>query len=116
MDKIKFINDPKLGKHEGVTDEKYMLLGLFIGQFRFPNNIQEIIDILEGVRNESKTWLEANGNLMFMQIGYMCGDFKCSKDTAYFIADNYNSTSYQDLTMPLQELIDLMKDWKVFMS
>ncbi|MCX8533513.1 hypothetical protein [Chryseobacterium luquanense] len=94
------------------TNDKYLLLSLFIGQFRFRDNIQEIIDLLESVRNESKTWLEANDDLMFMQIGYMCGDFKCNKDTAYFIADN--STSYQDLEMPLQEVINLMKDWKAF--
>lgn len=43
----------------------------------------------------------------------MCGDFKCDKETAYFIADEKD---YQDLQMPLQEVIDLMKEWKVFMS
>ena len=116
MDKVKFIDkgynneDIKAVKS---TDSKYLLLSYFIGQFRFSDNIQEIIDLLESVRNDSKTWLEANDDLMFMQIGYMCGDFKCDKETAYFIADEKD---YQDLQMPLQEVIDLMKEWKVFMS
>lgn len=86
------------------TDEKYILLSLFVGQFRFPDNIQEIIDILESVRSGSKTWLEANDDLMFMQIGYDSGDFKCDKDTAYFIADN---STYQNMEMPLHEVIDI---------
>lgn len=50
---------------------------------------------------------------MFLQIND-AGDFKCDKETAYFIADS--SGSYQNLEMPLQEVIDLMKDWKIFMS
>lgn len=115
MDKVKFINDPKFGKHEGVTDDKYNLLGLFIGQFRFPDNIQEIIDLLESVRNESKTWKEAIEpyDEMFLYVGYDCGHLKCDKNTAYFIADQKD---YQNLEMPLQEVIDLMKEWKIFMS
>jgi hypothetical protein len=93
------------------TDDKYLLLSLFIEQFRFRDNIQEIIDMLESVRHGKKTWSEANDNLMFLQIGYDCGGFKCNKDTAYFIADN---SIYQDLQMSLQEVIDIMKEWKRF--
>lgn len=95
------------------TDTKYLLLSLFIGQYRFPDNIQEIIDMLQPVKNGSKTWKEIIDPWMFLQIND-AGDFKCDKETAYFIADS--STSYQNLEMPLQEVIDLMKDWKVFMS
>lgn len=120
MNKINFKTNSLLDGKEIAgpiaTDDKYLLLSLFVGQFRFPDNIQEIIDLLESVRSGNKTWLEANDDLMFMQIGYMCGDFKCDKDMAYFIADNHNSTSYQNLEMPLQEVIDLMKDWKIFMG
>lgn len=37
------------------TNDKYLLLSLFIGQYRFPDNIQEIIDMLKSVKNGSKT-------------------------------------------------------------
>lgn len=115
MNKIKFKTKSLLDGKEILgpiaMDDKYLLLSLFIGQFRFRDNIQEIIDLLESVRNGSKTWLEANDGLMFMQIGYMCGDLRCDKDIAYFIADQ---KEYQNLEMPLQELIDLMKEWKAF--
>lgn len=42
MDKIKFIDGPKLGKQERFVDEKYMVSGLFAGQFRFLDDIQEV--------------------------------------------------------------------------
>lgn len=32
------------------TNDKYLLLSLFIGQYRFPDNIQEIIDMLKSVK------------------------------------------------------------------
>ncbi|WP_155845868.1 hypothetical protein [Chryseobacterium gregarium] len=38
------------------TNDKYLLLGLFIGQYRFPDNIQEIIDMLQPVKDGIKTW------------------------------------------------------------
>lgn len=95
------------------TDNKYLLLSLFIGQYRFPDNIQEIIDMLKFVKNGSKTWKEIIDPWMFLQIND-AGDFKCDKEKAYFIADS--STPFQNLEMPLQELIHLLEDWKAFMS
>lgn len=112
MDKVEFKvidNDYQIVKS---TDDKYILLSLFIGKFRESDNIQEIIDLLEDVKNENKTWNEAVEPYgMFLPIGYDSGHFKCNKDMAYFISDQQE---YQNMEMPLQELIDLMKDWKVF--
>ncbi|WP_294266322.1 hypothetical protein [uncultured Chryseobacterium sp.] len=95
------------------TNDKYLLLSLFIGQYRFPDNIQEIIDMLKSVKNGSKTWKEVIDPWMFLQIND-AGDFKCDKEKAFFIADS--STPFQNLEMPLQELIHLLEDWKAFMS
>lgn len=95
------------------TNDKYLLLSLFIEQYRFPDNIQEIIDMLKSVKNGSKTWKEIIDPWLFLQTND-AGDFNCDKETAYFIADN--STPFQNLEMSLKELIDLLEGWKVFMS
>ena len=115
MKKIEFINDPIFGRHEHVTDNKFGLLGLFIGMFRYPSNIQEIIDMLEEVKSGNKTWEEVNDGSMYLQVGYDSGDLKCDRNTAYFISDARPETE-PSMEMPLQELIDLMKEWKAFMS
>ncbi len=36
------------------TDDKYILLSLFVGQFRFLDDIQEVIDDLENVKSGAK--------------------------------------------------------------
>lgn len=115
MKKVEFIKDEKFGRHEKPADIKYTLLALFIGQYRFPDNIQEIIDMLEEVRNGNRTWAEIIAPVMFLPIGYDSGDFKCDKETAYFIS-NARPETEPNMQIPLQELIDIMKEWKIFMS
>ncbi len=50
------------------TNDKYLLLSLFMGQYRFPDNIQEIIDMLKSVKNGSKTWKEVIDPWMFCKL------------------------------------------------
>ncbi|KQR93856.1 hypothetical protein ASG01_08330 [Chryseobacterium sp. Leaf180] len=117
MDKVKFISkglnneDIKAVKS---TEDKYILLSLFVGQFRFLDNIQEVIDDLENVKNGIKTWEEIIAPLgNNWDIGYGNGSLDVENDIAYFLANDETNQSFK---MPLQELIDLMKDWKIFMS
>lgn len=114
MKKIKFVNDPEFGKHEEVTDSKYVLLGLFIGKYYFPKNIQQMIDLLESVNNGIKTWEEAIEPYAddTLEIGYGNGELDVEENTAYFVSKNEEEC----FDMPLQELIDLMKEWKIFMT
>lgn len=96
------------------TDDKYILLSLFVGQFRFLDDIQEVIDDLENVKSGAKTWEEIIAPLgNNWDIAYGNGNLDIENDTAYFLAEDKANQSFK---MPLQELIDLMKDWKVFMS
>ncbi|AZA52910.1 hypothetical protein [Chryseobacterium sp. G0201] len=117
MEKVKFINkglnneDIKAVKS---VDDKYILLSHFVGQFRFLDDIQEVIDDLENVKNEVKTWDEIIAPLgNNWDIGYGNGSLDVESNVAYFLTGNKYNQSFQ---MPLQELIDLMKDWKAFMA
>lgn len=118
MDKINFKTNSLLDGKEIVgpiaTDDKYILLSLFVGQFRFLDDIQEVIDDLENVKNGVKTWdviIAPLGNNW--DIGYGNGSLDVETNVAYFLTGNKYNQSFQ---MLLQELIDLMKDWKVFMA
>ncbi|KIC61646.1 hypothetical protein [Chryseobacterium taiwanense] len=96
------------------NDPKFILLSLFIGKYRFPKNIQQIIDLLESVNDNSKTWEEAIEPYSddTLDIGYGSGELDIQENTAYFFSKN----DEESFDMPLQELIDVMKEWKGFMS
>ncbi|ALR31947.1 hypothetical protein ATE47_16120 [Chryseobacterium sp. IHB B 17019] len=114
MKKIEFLNNNGY-RYENPTDDKYILLGHFIGQSRSVEDIQETINMLEAVKSGNKTWEEVIKpyNDIFLQIGYDSGYFKCNKNTAYFISDQKQYTTFE---MPLNEVIDLLEEWKVFMG
>jgi hypothetical protein len=121
MDKIKFTTpsllDGKTIVGPAPTDEKYILLSLFVGNYRFPTAIQEKIKMFEAVQSGAKTWDEliapygAIGELYF---AHGSGSLIVEDDTAIFLPDGNNE--YKSVEMPLQELIDLMKGWLAFMS
>ncbi|KQR95191.1 hypothetical protein ASG01_04890 [Chryseobacterium sp. Leaf180] len=96
------------------TDDKYILLSHFVGQFRFIDDIQEVLDDLENVKNGAKSWEEIIAPLgNNWDIGYGNGSLDIENNVVYFLAGNKYNQSFK---MPLQELIDLMNDWKTFMS
>ncbi|KQT26170.1 hypothetical protein ASG22_05735 [Chryseobacterium sp. Leaf405] len=117
MKKVIFINkglnneDIKAVK---CVDDKYMLLSYFVGQFRFLDDIQEVIDDLENVKNGLQTW----GDIIYplgnnWDIGYGNGSLDVENNVAYFLTGNKYNKSFK---IPIQEFIDIMKDWKVFMT
>lgn len=114
MEKVIFINDKKFGRYASSLTDKHVLLALFVGQYRFPDNIQEITDILKSVKNQETSWDEIIerycGN---WNIGYGDGSLDVEDDTAYFVSNTNDDESF---AMPLEELISLMEEWRVFLS
>lgn len=98
------------------TEEKYILLSLFVGDHRFISDIQDMIDMLEKVQRGENTWAELvqpYGNIDDLPFAYGSGFLECTPETALFMS--YDNT-YKTIEMPLQELIDLMKEWLEFMG
>ena len=90
-----------------------VLLGYFVDNTKY--NVQETIQKLEQVYKGEKTFVEI---LEHPQVAWDFGEgsgiFECDKDTAYFIADD--DSSLPNMQMPLQELINILYDWKAFLS
>lgn len=94
-------------------EEKYILLSYFISETRY--NINEVLQDLESVASGEKTFEEIKDHpQVAWSFGEESGKLECTKDTAYFIA--YEQSTIPSMEMPLQELIEILKDWKVFLG
>lgn len=116
MKKIEFYIHPIIGKEQKPTEDKFILLHYFLADFRYPNDIEGLINELETVQSGEKTFEEVfnapyGGGI---PIGVTAGEFECDKDTAYFISNHPDKEP--SIEMPLQELIDLLREWKAFRS
>lgn len=117
MKKIEFLrineNKNRLSLANPV-EEKYNLLSFFIESNRHPDFIQtDIIEPLEQILKDEKTFEE-------IQEGYAVWTFAddyCELDvdgkTAYFINGR---NIEQNLELPLQEVVDYLKEWKTFLE
>ena len=114
MKKIKFYVHPKIGKENESTNDKYILLSYFLSDRRSIKYIDITIEELETIASGEKTFEEVYDPSFVIDVGYGAGEFECNKDTAYFISNNPESEP--NIEMPLQELIDLLKEWKTFLS
>lgn len=65
------------------------------------------------IQSEEKTFEEVWLNEI-APISVSAGEFECDKDTAYFISNNPEAEP--SIEMPLQELIDLLEEWKEFLK
>ncbi len=99
------------------TEDKYILLSLFVGCSRYPSDIQEWIEMFEELQSGAKTWEELIKPYGFIDEYHFAegSGFLTFEDTetALFMSDG---GVYKTIEMPLQELIDLMKEWLAFMS
>lgn len=115
MKKIKFYNDNVIGKRTKATDKKYQLLYYFFVDHNSVEAIQLSLKELAIVQNGEQTFEDVfTEKYGVIPIGYSAGEFECDKDTAYFISDNEKTEA--SFEMPLQELIDLLKEWKAFLE
>jgi hypothetical protein len=118
MKKVKFTTKGLNGSEiKGVTaiDSKYDLLSLLLLTQYYPPILQEKIEELKSIKTGERSFAEVAkpyGNIL--SIGFNCGELRCDKETAFFITEDPNS--YQSFEMPLQELIDLLIEWKAFLK
>lgn len=107
MISIKFISEVGWA----VTEKReHILVGYFIDDTKY--GVLEILELLEKIRAKEITFedveVEYNWN-----IGSGSGEFSCDSETAYF-------TSYVDsissCEISLQELIDILYKWKLFLG
>lgn len=115
MKKIKFIYDKDHDyKTDNVLNDTYLLLYYFVNTYNTQWDLPEVIRKLSQVRSGQKTFAEIQNPQVAWQIGAeRQGEFECDKDTAYFISDYDSAESFE---MPLQELIDLLKEWQAFLK
>lgn len=110
MIKYKFIK--QFGVCETESDE-HILLGYFIDDQKY--DINETIADLESVAKGEKTFDE----ILEDSTGWPIADgfggiFTCDQKTAYFTADD--NSSLPSMEMPLQELIEILYEWKSFLG
>lgn len=116
MKKIEFKVLPKYGDRLAEpTDDKYMLLMYYLSERNDLETIDRIISELETVQSGEKTFEEVFTDVYgIIAISWNVGEFECDKETAYFISNHPDSEP--SIEMPLQELIDLLKEWRAFLS
>lgn len=115
MKKIEFIHITKHDlKDVKATDNKYMILSFFIGNYRFDWDIDRVIVRLEQIRSGEKRFDEIQDPDIYWSFGASSGYFECDQETAYL--EPLDNPSMQPLELPLQEVIDLFKEWKNFLG
>ncbi len=97
------------------SSDQYLLLSYFIGQYRFKAEFKEIIPQLESIRSGQKTFDQIQPSNVLWSFGNASGYFECDKDTAYLEPLDADS-EFQRVVLPLQEVIDLFKEWKRFLE
>ncbi len=97
------------------TSDQYILLAYFIGKYRFKGEFEEIIPRLESIRSGQKTFDQVQPSNVLWSFGNASGYFECDKDTAYLEPLDADS-EFQRVVLPLQEVIDLFREWKRFLE
>lgn len=92
-------------------EDKYILIFYFLGDYTSSRSIQKFIDELEIIKSGEKTFEEVYADYATILIGHDQGEFECDAEQAYFIS------RYEDIpsvTIPLQDCIDLLIEWRDF--
>lgn len=116
MKKVEFIVLPKYcDKVVKTKDPKYILLSYYLADRREIKFLETTIAEQELILSGGKTFEEVFDTEKFIiDIGYGAGEFECNKDTAYFISNNPEKEP--SLELPLQELINTLKEWHSFLN
>lgn len=114
MKKIEFIIHPKVGKQCTAENDNYILLSYYLSERKDKKILESDIAKLEIVKSGEKTFEEVfDADSFIIPIGYSAGEFECNNETAYFISNNPENEP--SIEMPLQELIDMLKNWLSFL-
>ena len=118
MKKLEFYN-LETGKNQylseiRVLDNDYMILSDFLISNRFLHHIQtDIIEPLEEIIEGNKTFQEIQDPNAAWNFADGYCEFEVEGKTAYF---THHKGWEPNLEMPLQEVVDYLKEWKAFLE
>ena len=105
---FKLVNDELLWVKS--TSDEFILLSYLVGDHRGKYAIQDVIDILEKAQRGEIVWeefIQKYGGSWDFGNGY--GELDIDGDMAYLISTD--RTQNPSMSLPLQELIDIFKEW-----
>lgn len=119
MKKVIFKEIPNYGdKVNEPSDDRFMLISYFLDDFQryFPHTQDETIENLESVLSGEKTFDEIQDPQIAWSYGggLGIGYFEVEEKTAYFEPDP-ELTNAPRIVMPLEEVIEILKDWRTFL-
>ncbi|WP_298309964.1 hypothetical protein [uncultured Aquimarina sp.] len=104
------------GAISAVTSEiKYNLLSLFLEDYKENVIMDPIIEDLESLMSREKVFDDIQDSSAYWSYGNGQGYFEVEGDTAYFEPFE-ERTSAPRIVIPLKEVIDLLKEWRVFLN
>jgi hypothetical protein len=98
------------------TLDENILLFYFIDDFD-KYLLEDYLPEIEAVANGNKTFEDIKDIDGYWSFGSEAGYFTCDTEKAYLKADkDGHHPSAPDIEMPIQELIQILKDWQKFIS
>jgi len=115
MKKIQFYTHPVVGKENKPTNDNYVLLSYYLSDHNDSDTIGRTITELEVVQSTVKTFEQVfTDKYGTISISVNAGTFECDKDNVYLISNNPDLEP--SLTLPLQEFINILEEWKTFLK
>jgi hypothetical protein len=115
MKKIEFYTHPVVGKENKPVNAKYILLSYFLSDHNDVKTITRTISEIEAVKNKQQTFDEVfTDKYGTIPISVSAGIFECDSNTAYLISNNPGLEA--DVTLLVDELIDILNEWKAFLA
>ncbi|MCT4629477.1 hypothetical protein [Winogradskyella sp.] len=113
MKKYRYTKDIEGGKN---FESEEILLEYFINDFD-KYMLEDYLPEIEAVANGEKVFNEIKDFEGIWSFGAEAGYFNCDTEKAYFIVDEEgHHPNAPNIEMPIQELIDILKDWQKFLE
>lgn len=115
LKKIEFYLHPVVGKENKPTSDKYIMLSYFLSDLSDIETITRTIDEIKLVQSGQRTFDEVfTDTYGTISISVNAGTFVCDKNTAYLTSNNPDLEP--SLTLPIQEFINILEEWKTFLK
>jgi len=115
MKKIEFYTHPVVGKVNKPTSDKYIMLSYFLSDLSDIKTIEDTVSEIKLVQNNQKTFEQVfTDRYCTISIGVTAGTFECDEANVYLISNNPDLEP--SLTLPLQEFINILEEWKNFLK
>lgn len=112
MKKVIFKKGSKWTHH---TSKEYVLLSLFMDDYTEELVLDPIISDLESLLSGDRVFDDIQDSSAYWSYGNGQGYFEVEDDTAYFEPFE-DRTDAPRVVMPLKEVVDLLKEWRSFLS